>query len=143
MGGIGGVVKTPENLYDAGSYHVRQSGLVGAERQQMAQAETIVFNHITKQAYNYADDLAKLAIENPRLASSVAYDLTNNYGPQLGGMVTGGYLRGQYISSSLTQLGMSPRAASGVGLAVGVVNIYGSARGEIHSQIQGSYSSMK
>jgi hypothetical protein len=137
FGGMAGVISTPEHLYDAGSYHVRASGMVGSQNQQISQAEDIIFRQALSTTYNSADDLAALAINNPAMARSVGGYLLNEYGPSLSGALTGGALRGSLIGSSLVQQGMNPRMASGVGAAVGITNIYGAMRGMSHNVVNG------
>jgi hypothetical protein len=93
--------------------------------------------------YDYSDDLLRLSIRNPEMASSVGRYLANEYAPTLSGTVYGGYLRGQFVSGYLTQQGVGPRMASGAGTAIGVVNLYGAARGEVHSLVEKIYPIQK
>jgi RHS repeat-associated protein len=127
FGGMAGVVKTPENLYNAGEYHASREGLLGQHEQNKAIVEDYIFDTGLKYGINNPQDAYNLALRGNEIS--------------VGGQITGGLLRSGAISSSMASaFGGNPKNYSPIGAAVGLTNLYGSARGGISTLVDSAPS---
>lgn len=118
LGGTTGVIKTPENLYNAGEYHASSSGLLGQREQNKAVIEDFIFDAAVDAAWDHPKQAYNVIIDGREIVVS--------------GEIMGGLLRGQAISSALSSsLGGSKGSYTPLTLAIGATNIYGGVRGDI------------
>lgn len=118
FGGASSIVHTPENVVHAAEYHASAAGWRGGFEQSKAVVENYIFSQ---------------AMAHPGLA----YDaLLKGKEVELAGMVGGGVWRSGVIANSLaSSFGGSSGRYTPLTLAIGAINIYGGARGEISSLV--------
>jgi hypothetical protein len=115
------VAKFPENVYNAGAYHARSSGLMGEQQQSQAQLEGFIFNAMASNI----DTAAGFVAQNPDIVENY---FMHHYHPnynRLGGGFAGGMARGSALGVSAT---------SNFGLTI--LGGYGYARGAIHDFVE-------
>lgn len=118
LGGVTSVVKTPENVYNAGEYHASSSGLLGQREQNKAVIEDFIFDAAVDAAWDHPKQAYNVIIDGREIVIS--------------GQIMGGLLRSQAISSALaSSLGGSQGRYTPLTIAIGATNIYGGVRGDI------------
>jgi hypothetical protein len=154
-GALGGLAQTPEHLFEAAKFHVREAGFLGEVEQQRTNLENEIFKaqgdfifnnvgNISGTLWNNKTSILQSTVSGRPASIQINESLAQNLKGsidvggveiptlQLMGLYHGGTMRAQIASeaiSSLTGSPLSRLSEKGLAAGIGLANIYGAVRG--------------